>query len=405
VISMSWDEVRARRLAGHLLSEPAPADQLVDVAGRVGGIQAQVMASAELGIGLRVADITRTDVREELWGRRALVKTYAMRGTIHLFPAAEFAMWLAALNTATPPTRSPVAPDPNATPAEQMRELVAAIAEALDGEELLTREELGEEIVRRAGAWARDEVIPAFGTAWPRWTSAIGAAAAAGQLCFGPNRGNRVTFVRPDRWLGSAALAPVDGDAALQEVFRRYLRAFGPATPGDFAQWFYMGPRAAEALARTLGPEVTEVDVEGRTSMALADDIGRPRHPSSIASGSVHLLPPFDAFVIGSHPRGRLMPSDLLDRLGKERIRSMWARRALSGGTVANIPVLLVDGVVGGVWERRNAGKRLEVRVEPFAKLTADQRRRVERQATRIGEILERDVTFELGTVEVRPHL
>jgi hypothetical protein len=72
---------------------------------------------------------------------------------------------------------------------------------------------------------------------------------------------------------------------------------------------------------------------------------------------------------------------------------------------VANIPVLLIGGVVGGVWERRNAGKRLHVRVEPFDKLTARQGADVERQAMRIGEILEHDVKFELGTVEVRPHL
>src|SRR2546425_691142 len=60
----------------------------------------------------------------------------------------------------------------------------------------------------------------------------IGAGAPAGLLCFGPNRGNRVTFVRPDQWAGDLARGwtEIDGRVALAEVLRRYLSAYGPAT-------------------------------------------------------------------------------------------------------------------------------------------------------------------------------
>jgi hypothetical protein len=121
----------------------------------------------------------------------------------------------------------------------QQEAILAAIGEALSGR-CLTREELGEEVARRVGAWATEAVSPAFGSQWPRWQTTIGAAANAGVLCFGPNQGSKVTFVRPDQWL--SGWEEIDGATALREVFRRYLWAYGPATPRDFAQWFGMPP-------------------------------------------------------------------------------------------------------------------------------------------------------------------
>jgi hypothetical protein len=101
--SLTWNQVLARRLQRHRLLEPAPADALVRVAGAVCGIPAQVMASAELSLGLRVAGVTRREVRDELWQRRSLVKTYGSRGTVHLFPAEELPLWTAALRANQPP--------------------------------------------------------------------------------------------------------------------------------------------------------------------------------------------------------------------------------------------------------------------------------------------------------------
>src|SRR5438067_5060473 len=94
---LTWEKVLRWRLDRHHLIEPAPRERLVQVVGEVCGIHAQVMASAELSLGLRVEGVTRPDVAAELWERRRLVKTYGLRGTVHLFPADEFSTWMAAL--------------------------------------------------------------------------------------------------------------------------------------------------------------------------------------------------------------------------------------------------------------------------------------------------------------------
>jgi hypothetical protein len=391
--ALTWPEVWSTRLAAHHLAEPAPRERLVDVVRALGGVHAQVMASAELAVGLRVAGATRRDLRKELWERRTLVKTYGPRGTVHLLAADELPLWLAALRAARPPAG-------DVTPDGRTGAVIEAIAEALDGRRL-TRDELGEEVGRRVGAWALERTFPAFGGEWPVWWAVIGAAAVAGVLCFGPNRGNRVTFVRPDQWLAGRPGVEVDAGEALSEVLRRYLAAHGPARPADFARWLAMDERVAGDLVRGLGGEVEEVDVEGWRAWRLAGAGG----PAGAApSGSVRLLPHFDGYVLASHPRERLVPPEVRARLGESTVPG-WVRRGLAVGAVGTVPTLLVGGVVAGVWERRREGRRLAVRVEPFGPLSAAQRRALEREAQRVGEILETSATLELGAVDVRPHL
>lgn len=66
--------------------------------------------------------------------------------------------------------------------------------------------------------------------------------------------------------------------------------------------------------------------------------------------------------------------------------------------------MLLVNGIVAGVWHHRRSGRKLDVTVEPFGPLTAAQRRQLDDQVTRIGEILEGNPQLTIGTVAVGPH-
>jgi hypothetical protein len=54
-----------------------------------------VLSAAETAIGVRVRDVTAADVRTELYERRSLVKTWSIRGTVHLVPADELPLWAA----------------------------------------------------------------------------------------------------------------------------------------------------------------------------------------------------------------------------------------------------------------------------------------------------------------------
>ena len=70
---------------------------MLSVVGLLGGLHAQLMSSAELSLWARVEGLEPNDVSDALWKRRTLVKTWAMRGTLHLLPAAEYPLWRAGL--------------------------------------------------------------------------------------------------------------------------------------------------------------------------------------------------------------------------------------------------------------------------------------------------------------------
>jgi hypothetical protein len=218
---------------------------------------------------------------------------------------------------------------------ERLDQVVAAIGEALDGRRL-ARQELGEELANRLGRWVLEEAFPAYGGAWPRWWPAIGQAAARGVLCFGPNQGNRVTFVRPDQWVDG--WREVEGRQAIAEVFRRFVAAYGPVSPSDFAPWFGMRPAAATELARSLGDQVEEVDVEGYRGLLPAGEQVAGAGGLT-AGGSVVLLPSFDCYVRGwsrsfgsapaSAPPSRPRPP-VSARSSKRRSRSRSARSGVA---------------------------------------------------------------------------
>jgi hypothetical protein len=146
--------------------------------------------------------------------------------------------------------------------------------------------------------------------------------------------------------------------------------------------------RWAAELFESLGDAIEPVEVEGQPAFVVAGDTAAPSDPPR----GVRLLPYFDSFVVGGHPRELLFPGRA-------------AERALGGGQAGVYPVLLVGGVVAGVWHQRRTGRKLHISVEPFARLTAAQRRELEHEVAAIGEFLEATPVLTIGPVSARGHL
>jgi hypothetical protein len=346
VVAQSWDEVRAGRLARSHLAERAPAERLIEVVRDVCGIHAQVMGSAELQLAARVEGITQDDVREALWERRELAKSWTTRGTLHIHPSDELSLWTAA--------RRAVVGDADyaADGLENVDEVVAAIGEALRGRRLL-REELADAVVERVGAAPREKLASG-------WGYYVGDAAIADVLCFGPPQGQKVTFVHLEDWLGpQRTWEPAD---ALREVARRYAETYGPLTYRQFRQWF---------TSRHLTPAAAR---------ELFDELDVPEPEPVEPRPSVRLLPEYDVYVMGFRERDQLVPPAVREQVaahGKGRYEGP-----------AGTPFLLVDGVCAGIWSRRKRARRIELTVVPARKLTRDEKAGVEAEAERIGAFL-----------------
>ncbi|MEV4319887.1 winged helix DNA-binding domain-containing protein [Actinocrispum sp. NPDC049592] len=376
-MSLDWTQICAQRLARHHLLRPHT--DLTEVVRAMCGAHAQIMAAGELSVGIRT-NASRGDVQHALWHDRTLVKTFGPRGTVHFLPTADLPLWTAALS-AIPGQASGFAEGVRMTP-DQTRQVIDAIGIALKDAEL-TVDELTEALVDLAGPWAGEKVMPAFQTFWPRWRQATTEAANSGVLCFGLNKGRKVTYTNPHRWL--PGLQPVDPDQALAELVNRYLHAYGPATPAQFARWLSASPAWAAKLFASL--DLRQVDVAGTPAwLAAGDTLGSGENVQG-----VRLLPYFDAYTVGCFPRELVFPGRAFERV-------------LNRGQAGNYPVLLVDGVIKGVWHQRRSGRKIDVTVEPFGKLTARQHKDLEGQVDRAGEIQDGKATLTIGTVTVGPH-
>ncbi|MGW6913184.1 winged helix DNA-binding domain-containing protein [Kitasatospora sp. NPDC054939] len=383
---LTWAQVCARRLARHRLAAPAAFAAPAEVAGAICGAHAQVMSAAELSLALRTATGTREDVRAALRDG-SLVKTFGPRGTVHLLPAAGLALWTGALGAV--PTARGAVPERMRMTGEQTEQVIAAIDAALTAAGTpLTAEELGEQVVAATGPWAGDPVMPAFQGMWPRWRQALPLAAARGALCFGPDRARRATYTAPR--LLVPGFAPADPDPACAALLRRYLHAYGPATPEHVARWLAAPAVWARQLFERCADDLRQVDLDGTPAWVNAGD-ELPEPPAGGGPTGVRLLPYFDAYTVGCHPRELLFPGSAADR-------------ALSRGQAGNFPVLLVDGTVAGVWHHRRAGRRLEVTVEPLARLSRARQHELADQATRVGEVLQARPELTIGRVAVGPH-
>jgi uncharacterized protein YcaQ len=372
MLKLTWAQAAAWRIHRHHLVERARAGSMLAVASRLCGLHAQVMSSAELTLWARVEDLDRRAVQRALWEHRTLVKTWAMRGTLHLLPAAELPLWHAALSRSRRYLKPAAWRKYFGLTMEELERLTEAIATALDGR-VMTRDELVREVGRLTGSGA-------FGAklAESSWGTVLKPAAFSGRLCFGPSVGQRVRFTRPDTWLaeGRCPLGrPADPQAASAAVARRYLAAHGPATYRDLGRWWggSGGFTTTRQWIASLGDEVSPVAVDGAPAWMLASDARKVREQPPIRS--VRLLPGFDQYVVAASCHAeQLLPGDFRRRVYRPQ------------GWIS--PVLLVNGRMEGTWRHEIKGSRVEVVIEPFVKAPVWVRRAAGHEAERLAAFL-----------------
>jgi Winged helix DNA-binding domain len=355
VTELGWEQVLAFRLARHGLDRRRRLTG-ASLARQINGVHAQVMSAAEASIGARSSSARPQSIQRELWGSRRLVKTWAMRTTLHLLAASDVPLLMAALRGGTP-ARQAAWDKYFGVPPGGREELVAAVAAELDGR-VLTRRELAEGVVRRLSWMPLEKMLSGWGTF-------LGLPARAGVLCFGPSLGTSVRFVRPDQWLGS--WVPVDEVEARRELLRRYLRVNGPAVRRDFQLWW--GRSSGAPVWGSLLPEMVEVSVEGSRGWMLAADLAEARAARFVEE--VRLLPYFDHYLLTHHASR--------DHLVGPEHRAKIYRTA---GWVT--PTLLIRGRVEGTWSL----ERDAVSVTPFRRLTASERRGLLREVELLGAFL-----------------
>jgi len=190
VQALTWPAVMAWRVERHGLRQRTPAADWKAVVRRICGLHAQVASSAELTLWARAADVSQNTLETALWSDRTLVRTWAMRGTLHLLDADELGVWTGAQGTLKPRYESASWRKAFGMTSGEAASVLDAIVSAL-ADEPLTREELADAVTGLLGDERLGESVRgSFGT-MPK------LAALRGDVCFAPPRGRQVRFTKP----------------------------------------------------------------------------------------------------------------------------------------------------------------------------------------------------------------
>lgn len=351
---------------GRQLVDPIGSLGIVETVRALCGVQAQVPSWADLGLALRRQAHQPGEVRQALAERR-LIRTWAMRGTLHLLDPGDAGAYLALVASARRWERPAWQRAFGVTPA-QMQELAEAAGEALRGR-VLEREELIEEIAARTGKRDLEAQLRSG------WGAVLKPLAWMGQLCNGPSRGGRVTFTHPETWLPSWGGLPTTGDAA-QLVIRAYLRAYGPATMKAFDAWLTRGRSTKAQIRRWLESvedRLVTVEVDGHEGYARAEDLDELL--ATRPTQAVRMLAGFDQYLLGPGT-------------GDTSIVPAQRRKQVSRTAGWISPVVLDRGRVAGVWDLD--GDLLTVTL--FAPPTSPASRLLRSEADRVAAALGRAV-------------
>jgi Winged helix DNA-binding domain len=368
-LRVTWPQVLAWRMRRQLL-DPVSSLPVDGVVRRLGAVQAQVASSTELAIGVRRQGSRRGEMARALSAGR-VVKTWAMRGTLHLLTPEEGGAFLSLMAAGRSWERPSWQKYFGMTP-RQMERLRGIVRDAI-AERPLTREELTDAVGRRRGFKTVAEGLRSG------WGTLLKPIAWQGDLVFGPNAGTRVTFTTPQaassRWAGLP-----DPDDAAPVAIRAYLGAYGPATLQAFSEWIAGGwfskARMREWFA-DLGDELVEVDAEGDRAWILAE------HADELAvtkpTSAVRLLPGFDQYVLGPGTKDRRVISA--------------ARRTDVSRTAGWIsPVVVAAGTVCGTWELDGT----DVRVHWFKEAGRVPRRAIADEVASLSTLLGGDLQAEV---------
>ena len=330
---------------------------------RLAGMQAQVARPPFVGLWTRLDGFRRQDLAEPL-RRREIVRVTAMRGTLHLMSAADYLAFRGALQPMLSKGMQSIL-------RERLQNLdmdaLRAEARALFGGKPATFDALRDHFKsknpaadERAMAYAIRMHLPLVQVptqdAW-----AFPAAA---------------DFALADDWLGKTILLE---EAPAHTLVRRYLAAFGPATPRDAQVW--SGLQSLRAAFEELRPELVTFRDERKRELF---DLPEAPRPGEDTPAPVRFLPEFDNLVLAHDDRTRVIADE---HRPKVVLKNLQVRATF-----------LVDGFVAGAWKVERKKKAATLILEPFGKLAKKITAELEREGEALIRFLEPDAEFSVAT-------
>lgn len=334
-----------------------------DVVAWFGGVQAQDYPGAKWSVGQRLKYSTNADIEQAITEKK-IVRTWAMRGTLH-FVAASDIHWLLAL----------LAPHIIARNARRYQELGLdektlkrsnkVLKNALqDGKHLNRRELLA--ILQESGISTEGQRAPYL----------LQRASLDGLICQGVmHSNNNPIYMSMDELPKTKTLNRHD---ALAELAKRYFTSRAPATLQDFMWWSGLLAADARAGLEAVKSSFILESIDGKTYWCSPST-----QAVQYSSPTAHLLPGFDEYLLGYKDR-----SASLNKVHSKKVK------------LKNImnPRIAVDGQIVGTWKRIFKKNAAVIELKPFTSLSTAESHALDAAAHRFAEFLEMPVHVAISS-------
>lgn len=187
-------------------------------------VQAQYAASIPLAIHARCPSAPRTWTDYALTHDRSLVRTWCLRGTLHMLAAEDLALMVGSFG-------------------ERYHLAIERVMLRMCNMDTVTWHRVEQDTLHALAAGPLDRTalhaaVPRLrDVPWSGWGEDVKGLAYQGDLLMVGSKGSRPVFARRDMWLPDLRFRPRTPIKSLEELLTRYLQTFAPAALGDFAHW------------------------------------------------------------------------------------------------------------------------------------------------------------------------
>jgi hypothetical protein len=295
-----------------------------------------------------------------------------MRQTLHLIPTDEFAIYVSALR----PSRFAQAMrvmDRCGITREESEALIPKIMDILSAGPLRRTA-----IAAALRPQASKQVRFWMENSW----SLVRLPVAEGLICYGRGEGNEIVFSRTDHWLPKLKFKLLSATEAQCALFRKYLRAYGPATLADFSHWAGIPMQEVRPIPALLEADLVEIPGDKKSRFLLREDAAA-LNKSAEKESCIRLLPIFDSYLLAHREKDHLLSAQHYKRVYRNQ------------GWIS--PVVLINGAIAGVWSHKLQGKKLLVEIESFGKLSKAERAGIEREAGHLAQFFDSSLNLKFA--------
>ena len=326
----------------------------------LGAIQGQDYPGAKWSLGLRAPGTTDAQI-EQLIADKQIVRTWAMRGTLHLMAAADI-RWMVDLVGSRIIARTQRRYKQLELDAETLRRSNDILVNALAGGQSLDRKELFA-ILESKG----------ISTQGQRGYYMLFHASLSGLIFQGVIRNNQPTVMQTDAALSTAKTLP--REEALAELARRYFTSRGPTTVADFVHWSSLKVADAKAGLAAIKSQLVQETIGDEAYWLSPENI--PEQPPA-----AYALPGFDEYILGYKNRNAVL-------------NPQYAQKICPGKNGVFYPTIVIDGQVVGTWKRAFKRGSILINLSPFENLSSHQKAAFSDAIQRFGEFHQMPVVLE----------